>query len=64
MITVDHEKFKLVIPDIGVTMRTMLAAAADGYRHTGRRTWGISYNGATIGKVRVKAYATEQVKEV
>lgn len=45
----------IIIPHLGITIRTMLAAGAqqnklDGTRH---RKWRISYRGVIIGHVRV-----------
>ena len=53
-VTVDTEKCTLEIPDIGVTVRTLLAAAADGYEKNGRRKWDIVYKHVPIGSIRVK----------
>lgn len=44
----------LTIPDLGVTLRTLLAVASNGYSLSGRRTWKIDYKSVVIGSVRVK----------
>ena len=42
------------ITDMGVTIRTLLAVAADGYKETQRRKWSVKYKGAVIGWLQVK----------
>ena len=44
----------LELDDMGVTVRTLLAAAARGYKTTGKRKWAIKYKGSTIGNVSVR----------
>ncbi len=56
MIDVDDTTHSIVIPDLGVTMRTMLAAAAAGMERTNRRSWNIRYKEVVIGRVRVKNF--------
>lgn len=45
----------IMIPHLGVTLRTILAAGAakNSIEHTRRRKWRLSYSGVIIGHVRV-----------
>jgi hypothetical protein len=54
MIITDIAGATLEIPDMGVTLRTMLGCAAVGYRSNPKRTWKIKYKGVIVGSVRVK----------
>jgi hypothetical protein len=54
----DLEEGKLIVPDIGVTLRTLLAVAAKGYDATKRRSWKVVYKSTVIGSVRVKTNRT------
>ena len=53
-VELNTEKKTLTIPDLGVTMRTIMAVAASGYAETKNRSWKIIYKGAHIGTVKVK----------
>lgn len=53
-VTVDSEKYTLSVPDIGVTLRTLLAVASKAQTTTKRRTWNIVYKDVVIGSVRIK----------
>lgn len=53
MVVRDDEELIIIIPDLGVTMRTILAVAAAGYKLTSKRRWRIQYKNAIIGKVSV-----------
>jgi hypothetical protein len=53
-ISVDSEQYSLTIPDIGVTLRTLLAVAGNAQKATKRRTWKIVYKSVVIGSIRVK----------
>ena len=53
MATIDIEDKVIDIEDLGVTMRTILAAAATGYKQTDKRRWGIRYKNVVIGNVQV-----------
>ena len=55
-VIIDAENGTLKIPDIGVTLRTLLACAARGSEAKARRTWKILYtdNDVVIGSVRIK----------
>lgn len=44
----------LAVPDLGITLRTLLAAAAKGYSTRPRRNWRVLYKGAIIGTIRIK----------
>ena len=44
------------IEDIGVTLRTLLAVGATGFKETGRRKWNIRYKGALIGAIQVASH--------
>ena len=60
MITKDIENATLEIEDIGVTLRTLLAHAASGYKQNPKRVWKVKYKGTIIGSVRLK---TDLVKK-
>ncbi len=55
-VIIDTENVTLKIPDIGVTLRTLLACAATGYKTTPKRVWKIIYGdgNVVIGSVRIK----------
>ena len=55
-VIIDTENVTLKVPDIGVTLRTLLACAAQGYRTTPKRVWKIVYGdgNVVIGSVRIK----------
>jgi hypothetical protein len=59
-VTYSTEKLEIYIPDIGVTMRTMLAVAAKGYAECRVRRWHIVYKDVRIGMVSIK---TDSPKE-
>lgn len=50
----DIENNTLQVPDLGVTLRTLMACAARGYGETKKRQWKLLYKGAIIGSVKVK----------
>ena len=54
MINIDSEQGILDIPDLGVTLRTMLGCAVTGYKSNPKRTWKLKYKGVVIGSVRIK----------
>lgn len=54
MITIDTEQGILDIPDLGVTLRTMLASAVRGYASNPKRTWKLRYKNVLIGSIRIK----------
>ena len=49
-----EETSTLQFPDLGVTLRTLFAAAADGHAKTGKREWKLEYKGAVVGKLKVR----------
>jgi len=49
-----HQEGYIEITDLGVTLRTLLAVAAQGYQTQQRRKWSIKYKGAVIGWLQVK----------
>lgn len=59
-VVVNAENYTLTIPDIGVTLRTLLAVAGKAQVTTKRRTWKIVYKDVVIGSVRVKTNMPEQ----
>lgn len=59
MITIEREAATLAIEDLGVTLRTLLACAATGYKDNRKRKWNIVYKTVVIGSVRLK---TDMVK--
>lgn len=54
MITKDIENATIDIEDIGVTLRTLLAHAAEGYKTNPKRVWKVRYKATIIGSVRLK----------
>lgn len=56
MVIIDTENGTLKVPDIGVTLRTLLACAAEGAKTKPRRSWKILYteNNVLIGNVRIR----------
>ena len=57
-VVLQADETQLVIPDMGVTVRTLLSVAARGHAITGKRTWKVSYKNVVIGSVRVKTQWT------
>ena len=55
MITACIDEATLDVPDMGVTLRSLLACAAKGYEENNKRTWKIRYKSVIIGSVRVKS---------
>lgn len=57
MIEIDAENGTLKVPDIGVTLRTLMSAAAQGYKTRPKRVWKITYTdkNIVIGSVRIKS---------
>lgn len=53
MLKCNTTDFCIDIEDLGVTLRTLLAVGAAGYRETGRRKWGVRYKNAMIGNIQV-----------
>jgi len=54
MVLTDTTATTLTVPDIGVTLRTLLACAAKGYKTNRKRTWKVMYKNVVIGSVRIK----------
>jgi hypothetical protein len=56
-VIIDAEAGTLKVPDIGVTLRTLLACAAEGYKTRPKRVWKILYteNNVVVGSVRIKS---------
>jgi hypothetical protein len=56
MVVIDAENGTLKVPDIGVTLRTLLACAAEGSKTRPKRVWKIIYTDSNIviGSVRIK----------
>lgn len=50
----DTENNTLQVPDLGVTLRTLMACAARGYEVSKKRQWKLLYKGAVIGSVKIK----------
>ena len=50
----DTENNTLQVPDLGVTLRTLMACAAGGYEVSKKRQWKLLYKGAIIGSVKIK----------
>ena len=60
-VTFNTEKKEIYIEDIGVTIRTLLAVAAQGMEDCGNRKWHIVYKGVRIGLVQVKNHSLKGV---
>lgn len=54
MVTFDAEAGTIDVPDIGITLRTLLSVAAQGYKVNPRRTWKVRYKEVIIGSIRIK----------
>lgn len=54
MITIVTAEATLDITDIGVTIRSLLGYAAEGYRANPKRVWKVRYCDTVIGSVRLK----------
>ena len=63
-VTFNTEKKEIYINDIGVTMRTLLAVAAQGMEDCGNRKWHIVYKEVRIGLVQVKNHNLKGVSNV
>lgn len=50
----DYELCELEVPHLGVTLRTLLSAAAKAAKHTPKRTWTLRYKDADIGRIKIK----------
>lgn len=62
-VQVDIKNTTLIVPDLGITLRTLLACAASGYEETKKRQWKLLYKDAVIGSVRIKdAHLKQKVK--
>lgn len=53
-VTIAADSCCLIVPHIGLTLRVLLAVAAEGYKLNPRRTWKIVYKDTVIGSVRIK----------
>lgn len=51
-VMLDMDDSVIDIDDIGVTLRTLLAVAANGCSLNNKRKWGIRYKNAIIGSVQ------------
>jgi hypothetical protein len=60
-VTFNTEKKEIYINDIGVTIRTLLAVAAQGLEDCGNRRWHVVYKDVRIGLVQVKAHSLKGV---
>lgn len=54
MVKIDADNGTLAVPDIGVTLRTLMACAAEGYKTRPKRVWKVLYKDTVIGSVRIK----------
>ena len=50
----DYENGELEVPHLGITLRTLLAAAAEAAKYAPKRTWNLRYKDAEIGRIRIK----------
>lgn len=56
-VVADYEKGELEVPHLGVTLRTLLAAAANAAKHRPtKRTWVLRYKTAEIGRIKIQAF--------
>lgn len=53
-VTVESETCTLHVPNLGFTLRTLLGAAANGYKLNPQRRWKLVYKGARIGMLTLK----------
>lgn len=51
----------LLVPHTGITLRTLLAVAAENYQHSHKRTWKVVWNNTVIGNVRIKDVHLKEV---
>lgn len=61
MVIADIPAGVLDVPDIGVTLRTLLGAAAEASKLNRRRTWKVRYKQVIIGSIRIKLPESCQV---
>lgn len=61
MNTVDTENFNVIIPHLGVSLRTIMGAAANAAHgmEVFQRQWGIVYEGVRIGAFQL-AYGDDK----
>lgn len=57
-IEVDADSKKLFVPHLGMTLRTLLGAAAAQQGDSTDPEWLIVYKNATIGRIRLKVFHT------
>lgn len=56
-VVADYDKGELEVPHLGVTLRTLLAAAADAAKNRPtKRTWILRYKTAEIGRVKIQGF--------
>ena len=54
MVVINTAEGTLEVPDLGVTLRTLLGCAVTGYTSNPKRTWRVVYKCVVIGTVRIK----------
>lgn len=64
MINIEPQTCTIVISDLGVTLRTLLACAVTGYKSNPKRTWKVQYKSVVIASVRIKTDGTPSVGPV
>jgi hypothetical protein len=55
LVVVSHELTALEVPDLGLTLRTLFAVAAEAYKTTPKRTWALHYRGIPVGNITIKS---------
>lgn len=55
-IEVDADSKELFVPHLGMTLRTLLGAAAARQGDSTDPRWHINYKGARIGEIRLKVF--------
>lgn len=58
-IIVDINEKLLIIPHLGMTLRTLIGAAASAVEEP-KGTWKIIFKGATVGSVKLKSFKEPQ----
>lgn len=56
-IFVDYHNKTLIIPHLGITMRSMMAAAANGNEgQVFQRNWTLVYKDMDVGRIKLKKF--------
>lgn len=56
-VVADYEKGELEVPHLGVTLRTLLAAASNAAKNRPlKRSWILRYKTAEIGRIKIQGF--------